>query len=155
MSSRKATRTLVGIGRPAPVFAVRDLPAAMTFYERLGFDVRRYGAGYGYAEREGLRIHLRASPEIEPFSTYVEVYVETADVDQLHEEWRTCGLLRFSSGIGSELKAEVRRRWDAGKPVGLMSEFVEDKPWGVREFSLRDPDNNQLRFGRQSDLAPQ
>src|SRR5712664_3218027 len=127
----------------------------MTFYERLGFDVRRYDAGYGYAERDGLRIHLRASPEIELFSNYVEVYVETVDVDQLHEEWRTCGLLAVSSGIGPALKAEVRRRWDAGKPVGLMSEFVEDKSWGVREFSLRDPDNNQLRFGRPCGSPPQ
>jgi hypothetical protein len=97
---------------------------------------------------------LRASPEIDPFSNYVEVYVETADVDQLHEEWQTCGLLAVSSGIGPALKAEMRRRWDAGEPVGLMSEFVEDKPWGVREFSIRDPDNNQLRFGRSSGSTP-
>jgi len=47
------------------------------------------------------------------------------------EEWQTCGLLAVSSGIGPALKAEVRCRWDAGTPVGLMSEFVEDKPWGV------------------------
>lgn len=45
--------------------------------------------------------------------------------------------------------AEVRRRWEAGEPVGLMSERVEDKPWRVREFAIRDLDNNQLRFGRE------
>ena len=122
----------------------------MAFYELLGFDVRRHDAGYGYAEREGLHIHLRASPELEPFSNYSEAYVETAEVDQLHEEWRTCGLLPVAGAIGPALKAEVRRRWDAGEPVGLMSESVEDKPWRVREFSIRDPDNNQLRFGRPS-----
>ena len=112
--------------------------------------VRRYDSGYGYAEREGLRLHLRASPEIEPFSNHSEVYVATAEVDELHEEWRACGLLAVRSGITPALKAEVRRRWEAGEPVGLMSELVEDKPWGVREFSIRDPDNNQLRFGRPS-----
>jgi catechol 2,3-dioxygenase-like lactoylglutathione lyase family enzyme len=150
MTDRKRATSAVGLRCPAPVFAVRDLEAAMAFYEQLGFDVRRYDAGYGYAEREGLRIHLRASPELEPFGNYSEVYVETAEVDRLHEEWRTCGLLPVPGAIGSALKAEVRRRWDAGEPVGLMSEFVEDKPWRVREFSLRDPDNNHLRFGRQS-----
>jgi hypothetical protein len=140
---------VTGIGCPAPVFAVRDLEAAMEFYERLGFAARRYDAGYGYAAREGLRIHLRLSPELEPFSSYSEVYVETSEVDRLHEEWRTCGLLPVPGSIGPELKAEVSRRWYAGEPVGLMSEAVEDKPWGVREFGIRDLDNNHLRFGRQ------
>jgi hypothetical protein len=31
----------LGISAPAPVFAVRDLEAAMGFYARLGFAVRR------------------------------------------------------------------------------------------------------------------
>jgi hypothetical protein len=140
---------VVGLRAPAPVFAVRDLEAAMAFYGRLGFDVRRYDAGYGYTEREALRIHLRASPELEPFGNYSEVYVETSEVDQLHEEWQTCGLLPVPGAIVPALKAEVRRRWEAGEPVGLMSEFVEDKPWHVREFGIRDLDNNHLRFGRQ------
>lgn len=83
----------MGLRCPAPIFAVRDLEAAMAFYERHGFEVRRHDAGYGYAEREGLRIHLRASPELEPMRNYAEVYVETAEVDRLHEEWQTCGLL--------------------------------------------------------------
>ena len=50
--------------------------------------------------------------------------------------------------IGPELRAEIRRRWEAREPVGLISEFVQDKPWGIREFSIRDLDNNQIRFGR-------
>ena len=138
---------MIGLGRAAPVFAGRDLAAAMRFYERLGFAIRRHDAGYGYAEREGLRIHLRASPELrEP--GHAEVFVDARDVDRLHEEWRACGLLPVQGGIVAELAAEVRRRWEAGEPVGLLSERVEDKPWGVREFALRDLDNNQIRFGR-------
>ena len=150
MPGRKGTGVVVGMRCPAPIFAVRDLEAAMAFYTRLGFEVRRHDAGYGYAEREGLRLHLRAAPELEPFSNYSEVYVETAEVDRLHAEWQTSGLLPVPGAIGPDLKAEVRRRFDAGEPVGLISESVEDKPWGIREFSLRDPDNNQLRFGRPS-----
>jgi len=155
MPNRDRASAVVGLGCPAPIFAVRDLEAAMAFYERLGFAVRRYDAGYGYAAREGLRIHLRASPELEPFGNYSEVYVETAEVDQLHEEWQSCGLLPVPGAIDPTLKAEVRRRWEAGQPVGLMSKSVEDKPWHVREFSIRDLDNNQLRFGRQAtDRSP-
>jgi hypothetical protein len=142
-------RDVIGLGRAAPVFSVRDLDAAMSFYERLGFAIRRHDAGYGYAEREGLRIHLRASPELrEP--AYAEVFVETQDVDGLHEEWRACGLVPVPGTIGAGLREEVRRRWEAGDPVGLLSERVEDKPWGVREFGLRDLDDNHLRFGRPS-----
>jgi len=33
-----------------------------------------------------------------------------------------------------------------------MSEVVEDKPWHVREFGIRDLDNNHLRFGRPSEV---
>ena len=90
-----------------PVFEVRDLEAAMAFYARLGFSVRRHDAGYGFAEREGLRIHLRASPKLEPFSNYAEAYVQTPDVDRLHEEWRDCGLLPVLGAIDASLKAEV------------------------------------------------
>lgn len=90
----------------------------MAFYERLGFGVRHYNADYGYAEREDLHLHLRASPELEPFSNYSEVYVTTAEVDALHAEWQTCGPLPVPGAIGEELKAEVRRRWHAGEPVG-------------------------------------
>jgi len=150
MPGGEGPRAFAGIGRSEPIFPVRDLDVAMAFYEQLGFSVRRYDAGYGYAEREGLRLHLRASPELEPFSTSSEVYVETAEVDALHEEWRTRGLLPVRSSIDEALKREVRRRWEAGDPVGLMSAAVEDKPWRVREFSIRDPDNNHLRFGRQT-----
>jgi catechol 2,3-dioxygenase-like lactoylglutathione lyase family enzyme len=145
------TGAAIGLRSPAPVFAVRDLEAAMAFYARLGFAVRRHDAGYGYAEREGLRIHLRASPELEdPFANYSEVYVDTAEVDRLHEEWQACGLLPVPGFIGPELRAEVRSRWEAGDPLGLMSERVEDKPWRIREFGIRDLDNNHLRFGRPS-----
>jgi hypothetical protein len=122
----------------------------MRFYERLGFAVRGYDAGYGFAELDGLRLHLRASPELDRCSSYSEIYLDTADVDALHARWMHVGLERVVGYIGPELQAELRRRAEAGEAVGLISDVVADKPWGIREFSLRDPDNNQLRFGRPS-----
>ncbi|HWE59190.1 MAG TPA: hypothetical protein VG228_05800 [Solirubrobacteraceae bacterium] len=85
-----------GIGSADPVFPAHSLETAMRFYELLGFGVRRHDVGYGYAEGEGLRIHLRASPELDLFSSYSEVYVETTEVDELHAQWRP--LDRFRSG---------------------------------------------------------
>jgi hypothetical protein len=147
MSEPEEAPSPIGIRCPEPVFAVRDLSAAMAFYGRLGFAVRHYDSGYGYAEREGLRIHLRSSPELEPFASYSEVFVEAVNVDQLHAEWQTRGLLPVPGFIGPALQAEVRSRGLAGDPVGLISARVEDKPWGIREFSIRDLDNNHLRLG--------
>ena len=139
----------IGIRSAAPVFPVNNLETAMRFYQRLGFEVRRYDAGYAYAHREGLHLHLRASPELDLFSSYSEVYVETASVDELHAEWAALDLMPIRTVVSPDMRAELRRRWAAGDPVGLISEYVRDQPWGVREFSLRDPDNNQMRFGRR------
>lgn len=143
------TTTEIGIGSAAPVFPVHSLDAAARFYQRLGFDVRRYDAGYAYAQREDLQLHLRAAPELEQFSSGAEAYVETARVDELHAEWLPLDFIRVRTIVTADMRAELRRRWAAGDPVGVISAQVTDKPWGVREFSVRDPDNNQLRFGRR------
>jgi hypothetical protein len=94
-----------------------------------------------------LRLHLRRSPELDPFENPTSVFILTADVDALHAEWLECGLWLMQT-ITDALRAEARERWARGEAVGRMNPRVEDKPWGVREFSLLDLDNNQLRFGR-------
>lgn len=143
------TITEIGIGPAAPVFPVHSLDAAARFYQLLGFDVRRYDAGYAYANREGLHLHLRARPELEQFAPGSEIYVETARVDELHDEWLLLDFIRVRTIVTADMRAELRRRWAAGTPIGVISAQVTDKPWGVREFSVHDPDNNQLRFGRR------
>jgi len=51
MSGPSRPPARMGLESPAPVFAARNLDAAMAFYDRLGFTVRRYDSGYGYAGR--------------------------------------------------------------------------------------------------------
>lgn len=150
LGAEHASGTESGIGSAEPVFPVHSLEAAMRFYQLLGFDVRRHDVGYGYAEREGLCIHLRASPELDQFSSYSEVYVGTTEVDELHAQWLPLDLIPVRTIITADMRAELRRRWAAGDAIGMISARVLDKPWGIREFSIRDPDNNQLRFGRPS-----
>ena len=128
-----------GLRRPAPIFPVRDLEAALAFYARLGFTVSRYDEGYGYATRERLRLHLQVSPELDPFANSSAAYVDTAEVDAVHAEWLGCGLWAVPPIIGAERHAEARRRWEAGEPVGRITEVVEDKPWGVREGCVSLP----------------
>lgn len=124
--------------RPAPIFPVRDLTASLGFYERLGFRTATYDAGYGFARRERLRLHLRVVTELDPVANNSGVYAEAAAVDALHAEWLRCGL-RVVSTVA---EAEEER-------AGRITATVEAKPWGVREFTILDPDNNQLRFGQK------
>lgn len=141
----------VGLRRPAPIFPARDLDALLAFYADLGFSVRRYDEGYGFAKRERLRLHLRVTPELDPFTNNSAVYVDTTEVDALHAEWLGRGLWEVPPNIGFRLREEARRRWESREPGGRITDVVEAKPWGVREFSLWDLDNNQLRFGAETD----
>jgi catechol 2,3-dioxygenase-like lactoylglutathione lyase family enzyme len=110
--------------RIAPIFSVRDLNAALDFYQRLGFSVRAYaGGGYGFAHRDGIEIHLGVpAKEHHPGSAYLFV----DDADQLAAEWRTAGV---------EVHAP------------------EDTEWGQHEGALVDLDGNVVRFGSPMDSA--
>jgi predicted enzyme related to lactoylglutathione lyase len=107
--------------RIAPIFGVRDVPAALAFYARLGFATRGYegDAEYGFATFEGLELHLGGPPherELAPASAYLFV----ADADELAARWAASGV-------------------DVRPPV--------DTPWGQHEGVLIDIDGNIIRFG--------
>ena len=107
------------IQRVAPIFAVRDLDAAMGFYRRLGFTTRAYeGGGYGFATRDGIEIHLGLVPadDLRTGSSYLWV----DDADELAATWRSAGV-------------EVHG--------------PEDTPWGQHEGAVVDVDGNVIRFG--------
>lgn len=105
--------------RIAPIFAVRDLAAAMDFYARLGFAVRRYqGGGYGFASRHGIEIHLGVVPDGDHRTSTAYLFVD--DADRVAADWKSAG-------------AEVHP--------------PEDTEWGQHEGALVDPDGNVIRFG--------
>jgi catechol 2,3-dioxygenase-like lactoylglutathione lyase family enzyme len=126
--------------RPAPIFQVRDLNFSLAFYEQLGFRTDTYDEGYGFARRERLLLHLRAVPGLDPLANNCGVYVGAPAVDALHSEWLGCGL--------RVVPADIQ---EADERTGRITEGIEAKPWGVREFTIMDPDNNQLRFGQETD----
>jgi predicted enzyme related to lactoylglutathione lyase len=107
------------LNRIAPIFAVRDLDAALAHYSRLGFDTREYeGGGYGFATRDGIEIHLGTVPSGDVRSSNAYLWVD--DADALAREWAATG-------------ADVRP--------------PEDTEWGQHEGVLIDPDGNIIRFG--------
>lgn len=113
----------------APVLPVRDLTAAMTHYEGLGFEVQAYagGAAYGYALRGEVRLHLAEVEGLDPATSLTSVYLYVDDADVLAVEWA-------AERVGGRLVAPI------------------DTDYGLREGAHVDPDGNLLRFG--SPLPP-
>ena len=122
--------TGAGRARPAPqlrrfcpIFGVRDLRAALAHYATLGFDTFAYEEGddYGFANRDGVGLHLAAHPEHDP-QRPASAYLYVRDAAALSEEWS-------KPGIAGHTHA------------------AEPTPYGMLEGSHTDPDGNVIRFG--------
>ena len=122
-----------------PVFRVRDLGTAVTFYtERLGFTFAfgdRVGAplldgrgasGYAGVRRDAVELHLQWQDE-EAFAKGTVgpamLRFRVADLDALFDEYAAMGVFHERTRL-------------------------RETAWGTREFNLRDPDGNSLTFYR-------
>ena len=114
-----------------PTLPVIDMAAAIEFYERAGFRVRQYhddqgdpGEGFAFVEYDGVSVFDLDVVAIDPDRNGAGCYLVTQNADEWHARLTTEGL-----------------------PVTP----IEDQPWGMREFTLRDPSNNNIRIGRGID----
>lgn len=75
--------------RISPIFPVRDVRAALAFYEGLGFTTRSYPeAAYGFAVLDGVELHLGGPPhQGEPAPHGAHLHVD--DADELAARWAT------------------------------------------------------------------
>jgi Ser/Thr protein kinase RdoA (MazF antagonist) len=110
--------------RFAPIFPVADLRRALAHYGSLGFATLAFEGGddYGFAERDGVGLHLSAAAGHEPHADGGEAYLYVEDADALFEEWGRPGI------AGRTL------------PPG-------DTPYQLRGGSHVDPDGSVIRFG--------
>ena len=108
-----------------PMLPVSDLGATIDYYtEKLGFyDAWTWGepAVDGGVRRDHLRLIFGLNPEMAAHTKGMEVMVFVDEPDALYTEF-------------------------SAKGVEILSE-PEDKPWGVREFSIRDINGYVLRIG--------
>jgi catechol 2,3-dioxygenase-like lactoylglutathione lyase family enzyme len=121
-----------------PVLMCRDVPAAVRFFEALGFslgfDDGEAVPRYARVVRDGVELHLQWHDESQftvPGDRPAYRFL-VRDVEALHEELRAAGALPEAPE-------------DAG-PWGTPG----DTPWGTREFHLRDPSGNLLQLYRPS-----
>ena len=109
-----------------PKLPMRDKSLTRQFYVgKLGF--QQFGGDYnGYlmVQRDSIQIHFFEFRDLDPKENYGQVYIRTDQIDKLYQS-----MLDKNIGI---------------HPAG----HLQTKPWGQREFSMVDPDNNLLTFGQ-------
>lgn len=116
-------RSRLGVVDATAILPVSDMDVSAAFYEAAGFDVRRYDGGYAFVsvDDESVFDLDRVDKPVSPQTNGAGCYLIVADVDDWHQ--------RLSA-------------------LAMPVTALEDQPWGMREFSLTDPDGNNLRFGR-------
>ena len=110
-----------------PKLPMRNKAITRDFYlNKLGF--REFGSadfdGYLIVEKDSIQIHFFEFKEIDPKENYGQVYIRTDDIDKL-----------YKAILDSKVSIH---------PSG----HLQIKPWGQKEFSMLDPDNNLLTFGQ-------
>lgn len=126
------TSPLAHLTSLAPQFLVDDLEVALAYYrDQLGFGIDfTYDDFYASVSRDRCTIHLKEAPK-------------TA-ADRAHQ--RTNEHLDAHINVSGirVLEAELRGRG------ARITRPLEERPWGVQDFYVEDPDGYILCFGEQN-----
>lgn len=111
----------------SPKLPMRNKAITSDYYiNKLGFQI--FGSadydGYLMIQKDKIQIHFFEFRELNPKENYGQVYIRVEGIDTFYQ---------------TLLDNKVRIH-----PNG----YLEPKPWGQKEFSLLDPDNNLLTFGQ-------
>lgn len=110
-----------------PKLPMRSKTATKAFYiTQLGFtDIGAQDyEGYLLLKKDQVEIHFFAFKELNPNENYGQVYIRTNHIEALYQSMLDRRLSIHPSG------------------------HLQTKPWGQKEFSMLDPDNNLLTFGQ-------
>ena len=108
-----------------PKLPMRNKDATKDYYlNKLNFKESGDYGDYLIVKKDGIEIHFFEFKDLDPKENYGQVYIRTNGIDNLYQY-----LLDRKISI---------------HPNG----YLEVKPWGQKEFSLLDPDNNLLTFGQ-------
>ncbi|HMJ48312.1 MAG TPA: VOC family protein [Ferruginibacter sp.] len=109
-----------------PKLPMRDKSVTAKFYiDKLGFE--QFGndfEGYLMIQKDNIQIHFFEFKELDPKENYGQVYIRTDAIDTFYDSMLEQGLSIHPAGD------------------------LQIKPWGQKEFSMLDPDNNLLTFGQ-------
>lgn len=113
-------QSLTSIGQPVPELPVTDVERAQQHYrDTLGFEIGWVTPGkeIGAVSRGNVAVFFRKkSPPFEP----AVHWVFAKDIDATYDEVKSSG--------------------------AKVVEPLETKPWGLRQFTVEDPDRNRFYF---------
>ena len=112
-----------------PILPCRSVASTTEFYKKLGFEggAHEFNGEYAIFRRGEVELHFFAHPDLVPAESFAGCYIRVRDVQRFFEACATGGLSR------------------TGRP---RMDSLEDKPRGLREFAVVDPDGNLLRIGQ-------
>jgi hypothetical protein len=112
-----------------PILPCRSVSVTAGFYKRFGFEGGAHGFDSEYAilMRGAVELHFFTHKELVPAESSAGCYIRVQDVESIYRSFSSSKLPR------------------AGIP---RMDVLQDKPWGLREFAIVDPDGNLLRIGQ-------
>jgi len=113
-----------------PIFPSSNFKTTSEFYEQLGFVVGALYEKEGYLilEREDVELHFNRDDSLDPAKSVHSAFVRVTDARELSEKYLQLAL---------PLEGIPRVT------------YAEDKPWGICEFAIVDPDGHLLRVGHE------
>ena len=111
-----------------PILPTNDLDRDRAFYLTLGFTAGFNTGDYEIVRRGELVVHLEKRQTVVPANNDTSCYWRVASADELYREF-----------------AALRIPVD-GSP--RLTE-LQNEPWGMREFTLKDPSGNLIRIGHE------
>ena len=107
-----------------PKLPMRNKSLTKEFYlNQLSFELMADYGDYILLKKDDIEIHFFEFKSLNPLENYGQVYIRVLDIEGLYKDL-------------NDNKVSIH-------PNGN----IEIKPWGQKEFSLLDPDNNLLTFG--------
>lgn len=93
---------------------------ALAFYGQLGFQTTYHDGGFAVVERDGVDLHLNHPPD--PPMHHSVCWIAVSNIEALYQQY---------------------------VPTPAVQSPLEAKPWGMREFFIRDPFRNLLLFAER------
>ena len=105
-----------------PIIPARDTRSATEWYrDNLEFEVVHVEPEYGIVERDDVGVHFWGPSGIAPQDSDTMYRIRVEGIDELYERCRRLEIVHPNAPL-------------------------EEKPWGAREFAVRDGDGNLLTF---------